>query len=96
MTEQERSQRGQPTTYEIRVRGQIGKRWQHWFDGMATVLDSGRDGSPITTLTGMVIDQAELRGILNKLWDLNLTLVSVTRVQEDSAGGRMLDVPGRT
>lgn len=92
MMAQERFQGRQPMTYEIRVRGRIGGRWLHWLDGMATTLESGRDGSPITTLTGVVIDQAELRGILNKLWDLNLTLVSVTRVQKGSGGGRMQDV----
>ena len=67
------------STYQIQVQGQIGERWFHWFDDMHVTLDRTCGGVPITTLTGPVADQAALRGILAKLWDLNLTLLSVTR-----------------
>ena len=58
--------------YQIKVRGEIDARWSDWFDG----LDIASDGD-VTTLTGSIIDQAVLRGILTKIWDLNLTLISV-------------------
>ena len=77
MTEQDR--------YQIRVEGWIGKRWANWFDGMAVAYEGTKDDSPMTVLTGPVADQAALRGILSKIWDLNLCLFSVSRVETDSA-----------
>jgi hypothetical protein len=63
---------------EIRVRGWIGQRWVSWFEGMDMVYE-GYDGDPPTTvLTGSLVDQAALRGLLTRIWDLNLTLLSVT------------------
>jgi len=74
------------STYQIQVQGQIGERWFHWFDDMRVTLAPAHDGTPITTLIGPVADQAALRGILAKLWDLNLTLLSVTRCESKGAG----------
>ena len=68
-------------TYQIRVRGKLDKRWSDWLDGMTMAFKRVDDGTYITTLTGTVADQARLRGILSKLWDANLTLLSVTRVE---------------
>jgi hypothetical protein len=68
-----------PVTYQIQVRGRLDKGWSDWFRGMTVTFESAKDGSPTTTLAGLVADQAALRGILNRLWDLNLTLLSVTR-----------------
>ena len=65
--------------YQIRVQGWMGERWSSRFDGMVIVRESEPDGTPMTTLTGPVPDQAALRGILNRLWDLNLTLISVRK-----------------
>ena len=65
--------------YRIQVQGQIGERWAHWFPDMDITHQPSHDGRFITTLAGPVPDQAALRGILSKLWDLNLTLLSVTR-----------------
>lgn len=62
--------------YQIKVRGEIDARWSDWFDG----VDIASDGDA-TTLTGPIIDQAVLRGILIKIWDLNLTLISVNPVE---------------
>ena len=62
--------------YQIRVQGKLDKCWADWFNGMTITSESG-----ITTLTGAVIDQARLRGILSKIWDLNLTLISVNRIE---------------
>ena len=66
--------------YRIKVQGWIGERWANWFDGMAMTYQGTEDDSPITVLTGPVVDQAALRSLLTKIWDLNLTLISVTRV----------------
>lgn len=66
--------------YQIQVQGWISERWANWFDGMAMTYQGTEDDSPITVLTGPVVDQAALRSLLIKIWDLNLTLISVTRV----------------
>ena len=65
----------EPTIYEIRVRGIIGPQWSAWFDDLEIVpLEKGE-----TLLTGPVSDQAALHGILARIRDLNLPLISVTR-----------------
>jgi hypothetical protein len=64
--------------YQIRVQGRLDKRRSNWFEGMTLAFERTSDDTLITTLTGAVPDQARLRGILSKLWDMNLTLVSVT------------------
>ena len=66
--------------YQIIVQGKIDQNWSDWLSGfeIETVTDSkGDDG---TWITGFVADQADLRGILNHLWDLNLTILSVRQV----------------
>ena len=76
MTEQAR--------YQIRVQGWIGQRWADWFDGMAMHYEGTKNDTPTTVLTGLVADQAALRGVLSNIWDLNLCLLSVNRVETDS------------
>jgi hypothetical protein len=71
--------------YQITVRGHLDDRWSDWFSGLAVAARHDDDGQPVTTLTGLV-DQAALRGILNRCWDLNLSVVSVT-----AASGDLLD-----
>jgi len=73
----------QPATYQIKVRGRLDERWSDWFNGMTLTFESASNSSPITTLTGAVADQAKLRGILSKIWDLNMTVISVTQVESD-------------
>jgi hypothetical protein len=68
----------QAAVYQIQVRGKLDKSWSDWFNGLTITLESG-----ITTLTGPVADQAALRGILSKVWDLNLVLISVNRIEID-------------
>ncbi len=65
--------------YEIRVEGRLEARWAAWFDGMALRSDS--DGT--TTIHGPVLDQAALHGLLRKLHDVGLPLISVTQLQPD-------------
>ena len=80
MTEQEQ--------YQIRVEGWISERWMSWFDGMTFAFEGEKSTSPITTLTGTVADQAALRDILAKIWDLNLDLVSVARIAGEGRSER--------
>jgi hypothetical protein len=63
-----------PITYQIQVRGRVEEDWSDWLSGMTVAFEGG-----VTTLTGPVADQAALRGILSRIWDLNLTVLSVTR-----------------
>jgi hypothetical protein len=65
--------------YQVKVKGVLDDRWSDWFNGMEIDVESTSDGKPITTLTGPVADQARLRGIVSRLWDLNLTLLSISR-----------------
>jgi hypothetical protein len=69
-----------PVTYQIKVRGRLDKKWSDWFNGLAITYQAGRDGYPVTILTGAVVDQAALYGMLSKIRDLNLNLISVERV----------------
>lgn len=63
-----------PRGYEIRVAGHLDPRWSAWFDGIAIAQFS--DGT--TVLRGVRLDQAELHGVLTKIRDLGVTLISVT------------------
>ena len=63
--------------YEIRLRGQLEARWEVWFDGLAITQD--QDGN--TLLSGPLADQAALHGVLKKVRDLGLPLLSVNLVQ---------------
>src|SRR5438270_13800942 len=68
---------GQPLVYQIRIKGHLGREWTDWFEGLAlTALDNGE-----TLLTGAVVDQAALHGLLKKVRDLAIPLLSVNRVK---------------
>jgi hypothetical protein len=72
-----------PTVYRIKVRGRLAARWSDWLGGMTIALQTADDGASEAVLTGPVADQSALRGILNGLWDLNLTVIAVNRVDTD-------------
>ena len=61
--------------YQIRVEGQLNSHWAHWFEGMSIDFDGST-----TVLTGPVADQSALHGLLHRIRDLNLTLISVNKV----------------
>jgi len=65
--------------YQIKVQGRLNEEWAAWLNGMNVILEN--EEPPVTKITGAVVDQAKLRGIINKLWDLNLTLISINRVE---------------
>ena len=73
-----------PGRYEIRLKGHLDSRWAAWFDGLS--LTNSSDGT--TVICGPVVDQAALHGLLQKVRDLGLPLVSVTQVRlEQPEGG---------
>ncbi len=69
--------------YQIRIKGQLGREWSDWFGGLAITLEENGD----TLLTGPVVDQAALHGLLKKVRDLGLTLISVSPVEPDPPTG---------
>ena len=71
----------EPGLYEIRLKGHLNNRWADWFEGLTITLEE--DGT--TLLTGPVIDQAALHGVLKKVRDLGLPLVSVSPVEHGQA-----------
>jgi hypothetical protein len=73
-------QEGQPL-YRIKVRGRLGPGWSDWLGALSVQFEQERDGYPSTVLTGRVADQAALRGILARIWDLNLNVISVIRIE---------------
>jgi hypothetical protein len=68
-----------PGKYEIRVQGELGADWSEWLSGMEVL--PGSEGE--TVISGVVSDQAALHGILSRIRDLNLTLVSVIRAADE-------------
>ena len=64
------------TVYQIRLRGQLDHLWSDWFEGLAIIWDDNGD----TLLTGTVADQSALYGLLRKVRDLGVTLVSINRL----------------
>ncbi len=66
----------EPWLYEIRVEGQLGERWSEWLGGL-TVCVQGDE----TVLSGVLPDQAALFGLLRRIYDMNLGLISVARLQ---------------
>jgi len=65
--------------YEVRVKGHLGSRWSAWFDGLS--LTTSADGT--TVIRGHVVDQSALHGLLQKVRDIGLPLISVTQVDPD-------------
>ena len=67
----------EPERYEIRLKGHLDDRWAAWFGGLTLT----REDNGETLLTGPVVDQAALHGLLRKVRDLGMPLLSVTRVR---------------
>ena len=71
-----------PELYEIRVKGHLDAKWAGWFEGMTITLEDNGE----TLLVGPVVDQAALHGLLRRVRDLGIPLLSVTRVKSGHAG----------
>jgi hypothetical protein len=67
---------GQPMIYQIRIKGHLGRQWTDWFEGLTITQEEGGD----TLLTGPVVDQAALHGLLRKVRDLGIPLISAIHV----------------
>jgi hypothetical protein len=70
---------GKMSVYNIRVKGHLDGGWSEWFDGLQ--ITNSENG--VAVLSGEIVDQAALHGVLNKVRNLNLPLISVTRVDPD-------------
>jgi hypothetical protein len=67
---------GQPLVYQIRIKGHLGREWTDWFEGLTITLEDNGE----TLLTGPVVDQAALYGVLKKVRDVGMPLLSVVCV----------------
>lgn len=70
-----------PAVYQIRVKGHLGLHWTEWFEGLTITLESNGN----SLLTGPMVDQAALHGVLTKVRDLGLPLVSIIVVEREQA-----------
>ncbi len=71
-----------PMVYQIRLKGHLGSQWTDWFGGLTITLEDNGD----TLLTGPVVDQAALYGLLKKVRDLGLPLLSVNSMSNQDEG----------
>jgi hypothetical protein len=71
----------QPAIYQIRIKGHLGPQWKDWFGGLTITLHENGD----TLITGQLVDQAALHGLLKKVRDLGIPLVSVNRINSGLA-----------
>ncbi|HLX57965.1 MAG TPA: hypothetical protein VKR83_13165 [Ktedonobacteraceae bacterium] len=72
---------GQPLVYQIRIKGHLGRHWTNWFEGLSITLEDNGE----TLLTGPMVDQAALHGVLRKVRDLGMPLLSVIHVKPGQA-----------
>jgi len=70
----------QPMVYQIKIRGHLDHQWTDWFDGLTIALEDNGN----TLLTGLVPDQAALHGLLKKVRDLGMPLLSITHDELDN------------
>ncbi len=77
----------QPGAYQIRVQGRLGEKWAGYFGEMNITLSDDGEGNPVTVLSGVLLDQAAVQGVLQKLYNLGFPLLSVEKVagEEDGA-----------
>ncbi len=79
MSDKSTSQSGHSNIVQIKVKGHLDSQWSDWFDNLAITL--GTDGT--TLLTGPVVDDAALHGLLKKVRDSGMRLLSVNRIESD-------------
>jgi hypothetical protein len=79
MTDEQQSnpEAHQRTVYQFRINGHFGQKWMNWFEGFTVTLEE--DGN--TVLSGTVVDQSALHGILKKIRDLGMPLLAVNQVE---------------
>lgn len=85
---QPKTEPDRPTVYQIRFQGRLGSQWTAWFEGLTiTPTENGE-----TLLTGPVVDQAALYGLLRKVRDLGLPLISVNCIESGQGAGPDMEV----
>lgn len=67
--------------YQIKIKEELDKNWTEWFSEMEMTVETDPKGNSVTVLSGPVIDQAALNGLLNKIWNFNLTVLSIERIE---------------
>jgi hypothetical protein len=77
MEAQKQEPRAERARYQIKIQGRLDDGWLDFFNGLAMTFEDD-----LTLLTGFIVDQSKLRGILSKIWDLNLQVVSVARIEQ--------------
>lgn len=83
----------QPEFYEILVQGHLDSLWEQWFEGMTlSNVENGESGSACTLIAGQVADQPALHGLLIKIRDLNLKLISVCRINPQTKNSEEISV----
>jgi hypothetical protein len=81
--------------YEIKIKGLLEDHWQEWFEGMTLERqENPQAGQDFTLLIGPIADQPALHGLLAKIRDLNLTLISVRKITPGDSADRMGDQNG--
>jgi hypothetical protein len=75
---------GEPVNYQIRLKGHLDRRWTDWFEGLTIMHEEGGE----TLLTGPVVDQAALHGLLRRVRDLGIPLISVVRSEKGGHTGQ--------
>ena len=70
--------------YQIRIKGHLGAQWAEWFDGLTITLENNGD----TLLTGIITDQSKLHGLLKKIRDLGMPLISIADVNSDEVNNK--------
>lgn len=71
------------TIYRIEISGSLGEHWVSWFEPLEITSEKDGNGGVVTVLTGPVNDPSELRGLLAKIWDLNMELISLERIDHE-------------
>ena len=69
-----------PDNYRIKVSGRVKESWSEWFNGMKIEIEMDDEENPVSTLTGLLPDQGALLGVLNKIRNLGLKLLSVEQI----------------
>ena len=75
--------------WRICLEGRIETSWSEWFDRMTMSHERRKDGSWLTQVTGRLRDQAALRGVITRMWDLNLRILSLDRLDGLAEGGKI-------